>query len=35
MSLENTKNFKAHYRENLERYDEMKATFTKGKDVNS
>ena len=35
MSLEKTESFKPRYRENFERYGKMKATSTKGRDVNS
>ena len=35
MSLEKTESFKARYREIFERYEKMKATSTKGGDVNS
>ena len=35
MSLQKIENFKARYRGNFERYDKMKATSTKGGDVNS
>ena len=35
MTLDKTESFKARYRENFESYDKMKATSTKGGDVNS